>query len=133
FPIIAGLIIVIIAAGIAVKILTPSAQSDSKQVAAESPTPQATEPATSQPSTPEPEALKPAGAEEARMINYSVTMQKDPKRYPERAPFQVAGEGVFSPGDGVQFSLLRPQLSCAYFITESPHANGKASSFSGPF
>src|SRR5215831_5770612 len=129
FPIIAGLIIVIIAAGIAVKILTPSAQSDSKQVAAESPTPQATEPATSQPSTPEPEALKPAGAEEARTINYSVTMRKDPKRYPERAPFQVPGEVIFSAGDRVHFSFISPQRGYLYIINESPPAKGQASSF----
>jgi len=128
-PIIAGLIIVIIAAGIAVKILTPSAQSDSKQVAAESPTPQATEPATSQPSTPEPEALKPAGAEEARTINYSVTMRKDPKRYPERAPFQVPGEVIFSAGDRVHFSFISPQRGYLYIINESPPAKGQASSF----
>jgi len=128
-PIMAGLIIVIIAAAIAVKTLMPSAQSGSTPVAAESPTPQAPESAASQPSTPQPEAPNLAGAEEARTINYSVTMQKDPKRYPGRGPYQVPGEVVFSPGDRVHFSFISPQRGYLYIINESPPTKGQASSF----
>lgn len=128
-PIIAGLIIVIIAAGIAVKTLTPSAVTDSNSNAVETPTPQASEPASSNAATPEPATSEPASSEAERTIHYSVTMRKDPKRYPNSAPFQVPGEVIFSPGDRVHFSFNSPQIGYLYIINESPPAKGQASSF----
>ncbi|MCI0387389.1 MAG: serine/threonine-protein kinase [Acidobacteria bacterium] len=123
-PIIAGLIIVAIAAGIALKTLTPSAESDSKQTALETPTPPAPEPAASTTAM-----SGPAASEAERTINYSVTMRKDPKRYPNSSPFQVPGEVIFSPGDRVHFSFISPQRGYLYIINESPPAKGQASSF----
>jgi len=123
-PVIAGLIIVIIAAGIAVKTLAPSAKSDSNPAAAQSPTPQAPEPAPTQPAAPEA-----AMAETVRTFNYSITLRKDPRRYPESQPFQLPGEVIFSPGDRAHISFISPQRGCLYIINESPPAKGQASSF----
>lgn len=104
--ILGGLIAVIIAAGIAVKTLLPSAESNSA-------------PAAAQPSTSQPE----------RTLNYSVTLRKDPARYPDSAPFQIPGEVVFSPGDRIHFSFSSPQSGYLYIFNESPPAGGQASSF----
>src|SRR5262245_33876400 len=123
-PIFAVLILGIIAAGVAYKTLTPSAETDTNQRVVETPTPQTPDPAASQPASPDP-----AGAEAERTINYSVTMRKDPKRYPDSAPFQVPGEVIFSPGDRVHFSVISPQRGYLYIINESPPAKGQASSF----
>ncbi|MGH9767583.1 MAG: protein kinase domain-containing protein [Blastocatellia bacterium] len=127
--VIAGLIVVIIAAGIAVKTLAPSAGSNSELAATQSPTPQATELAASQAASPEPATPEPAMGEAARTINYSVTMRKDPKRYPDSAPFQIPGEVIFSPDDRVHFSFISPQRGYLYIINESPPAKAQASSF----
>jgi len=121
-PIIAGLIIVMIAAGIAVKTLAPSAGSDSKPD--QSPTPPSPEPVASQPA-----AAEPALADAARTFNYSITLRKDPKRYPDSAPFQIPGEVIFSPGDRAHISFISPQRGYLYIINESPPAKGQASSF----
>ncbi|MGE0130209.1 MAG: protein kinase [Blastocatellales bacterium] len=104
--ILGGLIIAIIAAGIAVKTLLPSAESNSAPAAAQS--------SNSQPE---------------RTINYSVTLRKDPARYPNSAPFQIPGEVVFSPGDRIHFSFSSPQSGYLYIFNESPPAGGQASSF----
>lgn len=101
-PVILGvLIIAIIAAAIAVKTLLPSAESNSK----------------------------PPVVEAARTLNYSVTLRKDPARYPDSAPFQLPGEVVFSPGDRIHFSFSSPQSGFLYIINESPAAAGQTSSF----
>ncbi|MGH9852294.1 MAG: protein kinase domain-containing protein [Blastocatellia bacterium] len=127
--IIGGLITIIIAVGIAFKTLAPSAESNSNPAAAQSPTPQAPEPAVTQAAAPEPAATQPAVAEAERTFNYSVTLRKDPKRYPDSAPFQIPGEVTFSPGDRVHFSFISPQRGYLYIINESPPAKGQASSF----
>ena len=64
-----------------------------------------------------------------RLLNYSVTMQKDPRRYPGSAPFRLPGEVVFSPGDRVLFDFSSPQSGHLYVINESPVAAGQSSSF----
>src|SRR5262249_30056285 len=126
--IIGGLIVVIVAARIAVKTLAPSPQSNSTPAAALSPTPQLTESAAYSPATPEPSA-----PEAMRTLTYSVTRWKDPKRYPDSAPFQIPGEVIFSPGDRVHFSFISPQRVYLYIINESPPAKGQASSFNTLF
>jgi hypothetical protein len=128
-PILAGLIIVIIAAGIAFKTLRPSAESGSNPNAVESPTPQAPELAASNAATSNGATPEPAASEAERTINYSVTMRKDPKLYPNGAPFQIPGEVIFSPGDRVHFSFISPQRGYLYIINESPPIKAQASSF----
>jgi len=122
---IAGVIILIVAVGIAFETLTHFAGSGSEPGAVATPTPQAPEPAASQPVA----ASQPATSEAERTINYSVTMRKDPKLYPNSAPFQVPGEVIFSPGDRVHFSFISPQRGYLYIINESPPAKGQSSSF----
>ncbi|MGH9836667.1 MAG: protein kinase domain-containing protein [Blastocatellia bacterium] len=109
-PIIVGLVIVaVIAAGAIAVSLWPSAEPDSK-------------PAGSQ--TSNPPAMEPQ-----RLLNYSITMQKDPRRYPGSQPFQLPGEVVFSPGDRVRVVVSSPQPGHLYIINESPAASGRQSSF----
>jgi len=127
--ILGGLITLIIAVGITFKTLAPSAESNSNLVAAQSPTPQAPEPAVTQAATPESVATQPVVAEVERTFNYSVTLRKDPKRYPDSPPFQIPGEVIFSSGDRVHFSFISPQRGYLYIINESPPAKGQASSF----
>ncbi len=132
-PIIAGLILCVIAVVIAVKTLSPLAESDLGQNVAETPSPQLSEAASNagrtEPSPPSAANLDPAAPEAERSINYSVTMRKDPKRYPDRQPFQVPGEVIFSPGDRVHFSFISPQRGFLYIINESPPSKGQSSSF----
>jgi serine/threonine protein kinase len=127
-PIIAGLIIVgAAAAGIAFSPVPQYVKTYLNPGAVESPTPQATEPAASQTSTPEAATPDPA-TEAVRTFNYSITLRKDPKRYPDSAPFQIPGEVVFSPDDRVHFSFISPQPGFLYIINESPPAKGQTSS-----
>src|SRR5262249_21391058 len=96
--------------------------------AALSPTPQTIEPTPSPIATAEPGSFQPS-APDARSINYSVTLRKDPKRYPDSAPFQIPGEVIFSPDDRVHFSFISPQRGYLYLINESPSAKGRPASF----
>jgi serine/threonine-protein kinase len=64
-----------------------------------------------------------------RLLNYSITLQKDPERYPGSKPFQLPGEVVFSPGDRVRFTFGSPQSGFLYIINESPPASGTESKF----
>ncbi len=123
-PIIIGLIVLIAGAGIAVKILAPAAGSNSTQAGAESPTPQ-----TPEPGAPTPAVVEPPAPEAERRFNYSITLRKDPSRYPGKEPFQLPGEVVFSAGDRIHFSFISPQRGYLYIINESPPAKGQASSF----
>jgi hypothetical protein len=107
-PIIVGLILVAAIATIAIT-QWPSAEPDSR-------------PTGSQPSNPP--AIEPQ-----RLLNYSITMQKDPRRYPGSQPFQLPGEVVFSPGDRVRVVVSSPQPGHLYIINESPAASGGQSSF----
>jgi len=62
-------------------------------------------------------------------LTYSVTMQKDPRRYPGSQPFQLPGEVIFSPGDRVRFAFSSPQPGHLYILNESPAAQAAATSF----
>jgi serine/threonine-protein kinase len=125
-PIIAGLIIVsAAAAGIAFGPVRQYVKTYLNPSAVESPTPLATEPASSTTATPEAATPDPA-TEAVRAFNYSITLRKDPKRYPDSAPFQIPGEVVFSPDDRVHFSFISPQPGFLYIINESPPAKGQA-------
>jgi serine/threonine-protein kinase len=62
-------------------------------------------------------------------LRYSVTMQKDPRRYPGSQPFQLPGEVIFSPGDRVRFTFSSPQPGHLYILNESPATQGAATSF----
>src|SRR5581483_3534453 len=64
-----------------------------------------------------------------RQFAYSVTVQKDPKRYPGSQPFQIPGEVIFSPGDRVRFTFSSPQTGFLYIINESPEVKGQAPGF----
>ncbi len=59
-------------------------------------------------------------------LTYSVTMQKDPRRYPGSQPFQLPGEVIFSPGDRVRFAFSSPQPGRLYILNESPATSGAA-------
>jgi len=115
--VIAGLFIVIIAAGIVVKYLMRINERGNDFPP--SPTPQA-----SQPVTPEPPV-----AEGRRTFNYWITVVKDPRRYPDSQPVEIAEESFFSSGDRVHISFLSPQLGYLYIINESPAAEGQATNF----
>ncbi len=107
-PIIAGLVIVAAIAAIAIT-QWPSVEPDSRSAGSQTSNPPATEP--------------------QRLLNYSITMQKDPRRYPGSQPFQLPGEVVFSPGDRVRVVVGSPQPGHLYIINESPAATGGQSSF----
>ena len=53
-------------------------------------------------------------------FNYSISVQKDPKRYPGSKPFQLPGEVIFSPGDRIRLSISAPQPGYLYIVNESP-------------
>ena len=107
-PIIAGLVIVAAIAAIAIT-QWPSVEPDSRSAGSQTSNPPATEP--------------------QRLLNYSITMQKDPRRYPGSQPFQLPGEVVFSPGDRVRVVVSSPQPGHLYIINESPAASGGQSGF----
>jgi serine/threonine protein kinase len=127
--VIVWIIVVLIATGIAVKTLRRSGAYDALPTAAMSPTPQLIEPTASPIATAEPGSVQPLDLDASRSINYSVTLRKDPKRYPDSAPFQIPGEVIFSPGDRVHFSFISPQHGYLYLINESPAAKGRPASF----
>ncbi len=122
--VIAGLILVVIAAGIAVKFFLPAIKTSFGLATTESPTPLPTEPSVSPTVTPEP-----AITEVQRTFNYSMTLLKDPKRYPDGQPVEIPGEMYFAAGDRVHISFISPQNGYLYIINESPPVEGQASSF----
>jgi eukaryotic-like serine/threonine-protein kinase len=122
--VIAGLIVVIIAAGIALKGVLPDTEWYKRLFGTQSPTPPATAPAASPAVTPEP-----AVAEGLRTFNYWITLLKDPRRYPDSKPVEIPGEEYFAAGDRIHISLLSPQRGYLYIINESPAVEGEATSF----
>ncbi len=74
-------------------------------------------------------ASLPPVIEQERTLTYSITAQKDPKRYPGSQPFQLPGEVIFSPGDRVRFTVASPQSGYLYVINESPAASGARPGF----
>jgi serine/threonine protein kinase len=122
--IIAGLIIVSIAAGIAVKKLSPGDRSKLTPETTQSPTLKAAQETPFQQVTPGPPV-----SEDQRVFNYWITWQKDPRRYPDSRPEVIAGETYFTAGDRVHISFLSPQPGYLYIINESPSGEGQTSSF----
>lgn len=60
-----------------------------------------------------------------RRLTYSLTAQKDPKRYPRSGPFPASRDMVFEAGDQVRLKLSSPQDGFLYIINERPvQANG---------
>jgi serine/threonine protein kinase len=58
-------------------------------------------------------------------LNYSLTVQKNPKRYPGSMPFQAPRGMIFEAGDQVRLNLSSPQEGFLYIINERPvQANG---------
>jgi serine/threonine-protein kinase len=60
-------------------------------------------------------------------LDYSVTLQKDPKRYPGSKPFDLPGEVIFSPGDRIRLNIMSPQTGYLYIINEGPEVRGTPS------
>ena len=63
-------------------------------------------------------------AAEVRTLTYSVTLQRDPKRYPGSKPIQLAREALFSEGDRVRLAFRSPQGGYLYIFNEGPRPAG---------
>ncbi len=60
-----------------------------------------------------------------RRLNYSIRVRENPKKNPNQAPVQLAGEVIFSAGDELCFNFNSPQEGYLYVINEGPQpANG---------
>jgi hypothetical protein len=59
-----------------------------------------------------------------RTLTYSVTLQRDPKRFPGQKAIQVTADHVFSAGDGVRLAFMSPQGGHLYIFNESPRRAG---------
>jgi serine/threonine protein kinase len=57
---------------------------------------------------------------EPRALTYSVTLQRDPKRYPGQKEMQVTGDQLFSAGDRVHLAFMSPQGGHLYIFNEGP-------------
>lgn len=68
-----------------------------------------------------------------RTLTYSVTVQKDPQRYPRSKPFQLPGEVIFSPGDRIHLDIASPQSGYLYIINEGPPDSTGVSSYNALF
>ena len=63
-------------------------------------------------------------AAEVRTLTYSVTLQRDPKRFPGDKAMQVTGNRVFSAGDRVSLAFMSPQVGHLYIFNEGPREAG---------
>ncbi len=73
------------------------------------------------------EVATPAGsqaAQEVRTLTYSVTLERDPKRFPGGKSIQVTDDHVFSAGDRVRLAFMSPQGGHLYIFNESPRLAG---------
>ena len=59
-----------------------------------------------------------------RTLTYSVTLQRDPRRFPGQKPIQLAREALFSEGDRVHLAFTSPQGGYLYIFNESPPLAG---------
>jgi hypothetical protein len=60
-----------------------------------------------------------------RLLSYSFTVQKDPKRYPGSTPSLLSGEPIFKAGDQVRLNVSSSQAGYLYIINEGPaQSNG---------
>ncbi len=76
-------------------------------------------------SRPTPASQPPSMTEAApeRALSYSITVQKDPRLYPGKAPFQLPGEVIFSAGDRVRFTFNFAEAGYLYIINEGPQSD----------
>jgi hypothetical protein len=122
-PIFAGLFVAILIAAIAIiaiKTLSPPLWSKLTGGGAQTPTPQTATPS-------------PAAPEAERTFNYSLTVRKDPKIFPNDPPVQFTGEMVFPAGYVIHVLFNSPQDGYLYIINESPPVTGQATSFNTLF
>jgi hypothetical protein len=62
---------------------------------------------------------------EVRTLTYSLTLQRDPKRFPGGKPIPlVGGDAVFSAGDRVRLAFTSPQGGHLYVFNEGPPRAG---------
>lgn len=73
--------------------------------------------------TSSPSNAQPAVANTAQSFDYSITVQKDPKRYPGSKAFQLPGEVIFSPGDRIRLTINAPTAGYLYIVNESPDSS----------
>lgn len=66
----------------------------------------------------------PSPVPEMRTLMYSVTLQRDPRRFPDGKSIQLAGEAVFTAGDRVRLAFTSPQGGHLYIFNESPPLAG---------
>ncbi|HYE72436.1 MAG TPA: protein kinase, partial [Blastocatellia bacterium] len=59
-----------------------------------------------------------------RELSYSLTVRKDPSRYPKNNPFILPGEIIFEAGYQVQLNISSPQSGYLYVINEGPNRKG---------
>jgi hypothetical protein len=55
-----------------------------------------------------------------RTLTYSLTLQRDPARFPGLQPIQMAEAQIFSAGDRVRLAFQSPQGGHLYIFNESP-------------
>jgi serine/threonine protein kinase len=65
-----------------------------------------------------------AAAAETRTLTYSVTLQRDPKRYPSGKPIPLTRDPVFSAGDRIRLAFTSPQGGHLYIFNEGPRSAG---------
>lgn len=56
-----------------------------------------------------------------RELSYSLTVRKDPSRYPKSNPFILPGEIIFEAGYQVRLNISSPQSGYLYVINEGPN------------
>jgi tRNA A-37 threonylcarbamoyl transferase component Bud32 len=65
-----------------------------------------------------------SGLAEERTLSYSVTLQRNPTRYPGEQTMHVTDDRVFSDGDRVRLDFTSPQDGHLYIFNESPPLAG---------
>jgi serine/threonine protein kinase len=65
---------------------------------------------------------------EVRTLTYSMTLQRDPRRFPGDKAITLAREAVFSANDRVRLAFKSPQGGYLYIFNESPSRPGGARS-----
>ena len=82
----------------------------------------------SSPAGPQTLQEKAAGASiqpaEERSLTYSLTLQRDPKRYPGQKPIQLARETLFAEGDRVRLAFTSASRGYLYIFNEGPRQDG---------
>jgi hypothetical protein len=127
-PIIAILIafIIILVIGSSVAVIFKFPEISAWLGAATTPTPPVDQPSPTPPGSEQP---SPTPVEAVRTFNYSITLRKNPEKFPNEPSVQIPGEVLFSPGDRIHISFISPQPGYLYIINESPPVKEQPSSF----